>query len=137
MLTVFADVLENWHGGSPILCEPLNYTEPDSIYSHDLISEEPVGWYASNQSRNRASQQSSRKKAPFSSKAPLLFVLIFLPHGEVHFVQDNRVVNHLAVSVLLIVDGDAVPAGFAGITVDVQGVFHPVQGDGFIKQPVS
>jgi hypothetical protein len=60
------------------------------------------------------------KKAPFSSKAPFFLRFEFgLPHSEVHFVEPNRVTIHLAVAILLIVDGNAVPACLTRGTSDV------------------
>jgi len=46
------------------------------------------------------------------------------------------VVGHLAVSILLIVDGDSVPVCFARIFVFVDGMGDTIQGDGFEKQTI-
>ena len=85
----------------------------------------------------RAFHPSSKNKAPTPAGA---FSLADrnrgLPHGEVHFVEIDVVVSHLAVPVLLIVDGDSVPACLAGIFVFVDGMGDTVQGDGFEEQTI-
>ena len=57
-------------------------------------------------------------------------------HGEVYLVEIDLVVVHLTVPVLLIVDGDPIPACLAGIFVFIDGVFDSVQGNGFVEQTV-
>jgi len=59
-----------------------------------------------------------------------------LPHREVHLVKIYVVVSHLAVPVLLIVDGDSVPACLAGILVFIDGMGDTVQGDRLEEQTV-
>jgi hypothetical protein len=75
------------------------------------------------------------KKAPFSSKAPFLFRFeVALPHGEVHLVEPNRVVRHLAIAILLIVDSDTVPFCGPRRTVYVERMSHTIQADGLEQQ---
>ena len=57
-----------------------------------------------------------------------------LPHGEVNFVEPDRVIGHLAVAVLLIIDGDRVPACLARRTIDVKSVSNAIQRDGLEQQ---
>ena len=65
------------------------------------------------------------------------FVLDFgfgLPHGEVNLVQVNGVRLHVPVAILLVIDGDSVPACFTGRTVDIERVGDAIQSDGLEEQ---
>jgi len=76
-----------------------------------------------------------RKKGASTGKAPYLSGCeIGLPHGEVHSIEPNRITIHLAVAVLLVVDGNAVPACLAWGASDVEVVSDAVQGDGLVQQ---
>ena len=57
------------------------------------------------------------------------FGLDVLPVGEVQFVEPDRVGRLLVVSVLLIVDGHAIPRGRRGILVVVESRSHSVECD--------
>ena len=71
------------------------------------------------------------KKAPYSSKALFFFerMQAGLPVSEIHLIQPDRIVLHVPVAILLIIHGEPVPAGGAGIFQVVNVMSNPIQRD--------
>ena len=98
----------------------------------------------------RASQQAPLKKRLISNEALSLSVSVFkftvnggtlrvsgLPVAEIHFVEPDGIGLHISVPILLIVDGDAVPACGTMVLVMIDRGGFPIQGNRLEQQLVT